>query len=96
MIIINCPWCGARSESEFRCGGQSHISRPEDPANTSDGVWAEYLYTRQNPKGLHHERWQHVHGCGQWFNVLRDTVSHKVHAVYHMDESRPDIEGDAQ
>ena len=29
---------------------------------------------RSNPKGVHFERWRHVHGCGRWFNLARDTV----------------------
>ena len=95
MIVIHCPWCGPRSESEFRCGGQSHILRPADPAQTSDGDWADYLYTRVNPKGLHYERWHHSHGCGQWFNVVRDTVTHEVMAVYRMDDPKPEISGES-
>ena len=31
--------------------------------------------TATNPKGLHVERWRHVHGCGRFFNAVRDTVS---------------------
>ena len=26
------------------------------------------------PEGLHVERWRHVHGCGRFFNAVRDTV----------------------
>ena len=31
MLLIECPWCGARDESEFTYGGEAHIVRPEDP-----------------------------------------------------------------
>lgn len=89
MLVISCPWCGARSEDEFTCGGQSHIIRPADPSAVSDQEWADYLYKRTNPKGLHVERWRHTHGCGQWFNVVRDTVTHEIKAVYRMDEPMP-------
>lgn len=92
MIIIHCPWCGPRSEAEFTCGGESHIERPAQPAETSDSEWAGYLYQRINPKGLHYERWCHTYGCRQWFNVARDTVTHEVKAVYRMNEPRPVIE----
>ena len=32
MLLIACPHCGNRPETEFRCGGQAHIARPADPA----------------------------------------------------------------
>ena len=92
MIMIDCPWCGPRSEEEYTCGGQSHIVRPEKPAELSDQEWADYLYQRINPKGLHYERWRHTYGCRQWFNVARDTVSHKVLAVYRMGDPKPAVE----
>jgi len=93
MIVLECPWCGRRSEQEFSCGGQSHIERPADPAACSDEDWAGYLYERSNPKGLHRERWCHHDGCGQWFNVVRDTVTHEVRAVYRMGEPAPELSG---
>ena len=37
------------------------------------------------------ERWRHVSGCGRFFNVLRDTVSDKILAVYKAGEPRPDV-----
>lgn len=94
MIRIECPWCGPRSETEFTCGGQSHIARPADPAAVSDRDWAQYLYQRDNPKGLHYERWRHTFGCRQWFNVARDTVTHEVRAVYRMTDPKPVPEGE--
>ena len=92
MILINCPWCGPRSEEEFTCGGESHIVRPEQPAEVSDQDWADYLYQRINPKGVHYERWRHTYGCRQWFNVARDTVTHEVLSVYRMGDRKPDLE----
>jgi sarcosine oxidase subunit delta len=38
--------------------------------------------------GEHAERWCHSFGCGQWFNVLRDTVTHEIVTTYGMGESR--------
>ncbi|MCB1972537.1 MAG: sarcosine oxidase subunit delta, partial [Geminicoccaceae bacterium] len=35
------------------------------------------------------ERWVHNHGCGRWFNALRDTVSDRVLAIYAMGEQPP-------
>lgn len=91
MHLIPCPWCGPREETEFSCGGEGHIARP-DPAKTDDAGWADYLYMRTNPKGLHRERWLHRFGCRRWFNIVRDTVSHEIKAVYKMDEPAPEID----
>jgi sarcosine oxidase subunit delta len=87
MLQIPCILCGARDESEFICGGTSHIARPRLEA--SDQEWGEYLFFRDNPKGVHLERWRHVHGCGRWFNVARNTVTHEILDVYGMTDSAP-------
>jgi sarcosine oxidase, subunit delta len=44
---------------------------------------------RSNPKGVHYERWRHVHGCGRFFNCARDTVSDRILATYRPGEPRP-------
>ena len=89
MLLIECPWCGPREESEFHCGGEAHIARPLHPAGLSDPEWADYLFMRTNPKGRHLERWVHEAGCRRWFNVERDTVTHEITAVYLMGEAPP-------
>jgi sarcosine oxidase, subunit delta len=76
-----------RDEPEFQCAGTTAIARP--PIDVSDEVWGEYLFFRENPKGVHRERWRHSFGCGQWFNVARDTVTHEVIGTYSMSESLP-------
>lgn len=81
MLLIECPFCGPRAETEFHCGGEAHLRRP-DPATASDAEWGDYLFTRKNPKGRHHERWVHLHGCGRWFNATRDTVTDTFEAFY--------------
>jgi sarcosine oxidase, subunit delta len=91
MLLIPCPWCGPRDESEFACGGESHIARPTGFERLSDVEWADYLYMRNNPKGPHFERWVHTRGCRRWFNLVRDTVSHEILAVYRMTDPKPDI-----
>ena len=92
MLLIACPWCGPRDETEFHCGGESHIARPADPAAISDEAWADYLYMRTNPKGVFLERWHHSHGCRRWFNVARDTVTHDILSIYRMGESKPRVQ----
>jgi heterotetrameric sarcosine oxidase delta subunit len=91
MLLIACPWCGERNESEFRYGGEAHIAFPQDPAALSDDEWAEYLFMRTNPKGLHHERWVHAHGCRRWFNAIRDTATHEIVAIYPIGEAPPEL-----
>ena len=87
MLLINCPFCGPRPETEFRCGGESHIARPT--FECSDAEWANYLFMRENPKGVHFERWLHTAGCGIWFNVARHTVTHEICATYAIDAVKP-------
>ena len=89
MILINCPYCGERDQSEFSNGGEAHIARPENPETLTDEEWGEYLFIRSNKKGIHYERWTHDHGCRRWFNVMRDTVSDEILATYKMGEEKP-------
>ena len=87
MLRLSCPWCGKRDELEFTFGGASHLTRPT--LDASDAAWSDYLFNRENPKGIHFERWMHSYGCGRWFNVARDTVTHEIHVVYEMDVAKP-------
>jgi sarcosine oxidase, subunit delta len=89
MLLIDCPYCGPRPELEFRYGGEAHLVRDPDPARTSDAQWTEYLYFRRNPRGAHAERWRHVHGCGRFFNAIRDTVTDRFAATYRAGERPP-------
>jgi sarcosine oxidase subunit delta len=94
MMQLACPWCGPRPENEFHCGGTSHTQRP--PLDCDDDTWCRYMFMRDNPRGSHAERWRHTYGCSQWFNVLRDTLSHDVKAVYAMTDPMPRLLADAQ
>jgi heterotetrameric sarcosine oxidase delta subunit len=89
MLLIPCPYCGARDETEFSYGHEAHIARPQNPDQLSDAEFADYLFMRKNPKGVHFERWVHTRGCRRWFNVARHTVSHRILAVYKMGEPPP-------
>ena len=90
MLLIRCPWCGEREETEFHAKGEGGIRRPAEPAAASDAAWADYLFMRRNAKGRHHELWLHAHGCRRWFHALRDTVSHEIVAVWRPDEDPPE------
>ena len=85
MLEIYCPYCQeTREEEEFSYAGQAHIQRPPEPAAVSDEEWGNYLYFRDNPRGVHHEMWYHSAGCRRYFNATRDTVSYKVLQSYAM------------
>ena len=89
MLLISCPWCGEREEPEFGYGGQAHVPYPDDPAALSDAEWGAYLFVRDNPKGPFSERWVHSAGCRRWFNVRRDTATHRVLGSYRIGEPAP-------
>ena len=89
MLLINCPYCGERNENEFHYGDQAHIARPEGTEDLNDQEWAQFVYLRDNPKGLFIERWQHSAGCGRWFNAVRDTVSSRMVTTYKVGEQPP-------
>jgi heterotetrameric sarcosine oxidase delta subunit len=78
MLRIPCPHCGVRDEPEFSFGGPAHVARPD--LRCGDREWTDYLFNRDNPKGVHLERWCHTFGCRQWFNIARDTVTHQIAA----------------
>ncbi len=77
MLLIRCPWCGERAQSEFAYEGDATVSRP-DPDAVSDAEWAGYIYLRDNPMGPHDETWQHIAGCRRYFTVRRDTLTHEI------------------
>lgn len=86
MIVIRCPYCHEeRVEDELVYGGEADVVRPQTPSAESDETWSAYLFFRNNPKGISAEKWCCAFGCGQWFKVARDTVSHEVLAVVTFD-----------
>jgi len=58
------------------------IARP-DVDGDFDGpdiraAFAEAVYLRDNPAGLHREHWFHSAGCQSWLLVERDTRTHEI------------------
>ncbi|MEM9999596.1 MAG: sarcosine oxidase subunit delta [Pseudomonadota bacterium] len=93
MLLIYCPYCQQElPEVEFRHAGEAHIERPADIAKITDEEFAHYFFYRDNPKGVTFERWRHVHGCGRFFNAVRDTVSDKFVMTYKAGEPKPVLE----
>ncbi|MES2977341.1 MAG: sarcosine oxidase subunit delta [Pseudomonadota bacterium] len=78
MLLIHCPCCGPRNESEFIHGGPSRTRRPADPSALSDEAWIDYLTVPHNPMGPVAEKWWHARGCGLWTTIMRDTVTHEI------------------
>ena len=87
MLRIPCPHCGLRDEPEFVFGGPAHAERPD--REVDDREWTAYLYLRENAAGMQFERWLHEYGCGQWFNLARNTVTHEIVIAYSMGDPRP-------
>lgn len=90
MLLIYCPYCKEeRPEIEFRHAGEAHIDRPTDIKAISDEEFEGFFFIRSNPKGIAFERWRHVHGCGRFFNAVRDTVTDKIIMTYEAGKPRP-------
>ena len=78
MLEITCPFCGPRNEIEFTHGGPAKTRRTDDSSRLADKEWIEYLTVANNPLGPVREYWWHVRGCGSWFTITRDTLSHDI------------------
>ena len=76
VLLISCPHCGARDQTEFAYGGDASVVRPAADAPLE--AWFAYVYLRDNPAGPHVEYWQHVAGCRRWLRIRRDTVTHEI------------------
>lgn len=95
MLLIQCPWCGERDQTEFSAHGQAHIARPLNTQELTDTQWGDYVFFRDNTKGVQCERWTHDYGCRRWFNAVRDTVSDQILATYKPSDPIPSCATDA-
>ena len=81
MLILRCPYCQVLcDETELSPGGEAHLKR--FGPGSSDEEFEAYLFMRENPRGVHFERWRHVNGCGKWFHAARDTMTLEVFGTY--------------
>ncbi|KUJ80682.1 sarcosine oxidase subunit delta [Ruegeria marisrubri] len=88
MLILNCPYCGVDAEeTELTAGGEAHIKR--HGPGSSDDEFHDYLFMRENPKGVHFERWRHSNGCGKWFHAARCTATLEVFGTYSAQTTEP-------
>ncbi len=76
---LSCPCCGERDLQEFTYLGDATLARPPGDATTE--AFADYVYLRDNPAGLHRELWYHAAGCRAWLVVTRDTRTHAIEGV---------------
>lgn len=72
---IPCPYCGERDSHEFVIRGDATPSRPMDD---DEEAFYNYLYLRDNVKGVMREHWYHAQGCRNWLVVERDTLTHSI------------------
>ncbi|MEJ7628988.1 MAG: sarcosine oxidase subunit delta [Nocardioidaceae bacterium] len=79
MIILPCPWCGARDSEEFGYVGE--LSARPDPGSTTPEQWRAYLYLRTNSAGWTSERWYHRMGCRRFLTVERNTTTNEVRSM---------------
>ncbi len=88
MLILTCPYCGVDAdETELQAGGEAHLTR-HGPGSLDD-AFEGYLFNRENPKGVHFERWRHAYGCGKWFHAARCTATNEVFGTYSAQVTKP-------
>ncbi len=88
MLILHCPYCGVDAdETELAPGGEAHLKRYGPGSGDDD--FHDYLFARENPRGVHFERWRHAHGCGKWFHAARATDTLQVFGTYPAQTSEP-------
>ncbi len=81
MLILHCPYCGTDAdETELAPGGEAHLKR--FGPGSQDADFEAYLFARENPMGVHFERWRHANGCGKWFHAARCTTTLEVFGTY--------------
>ena len=78
MLLIDCPHCGPRAQSEFTyeraVDGIVLLEMPGEQA-------MQVLYERTNPRGIDDELWRHSFGCRQFLRLHRHRISHAITAV---------------
>ena len=88
MLILECPYCGALvDETDLTAGGEAHLKR--FGPGSSDEAFQGYLFERENPRGVHFERWRHTYGCGKWFHAARATDTLEVFGTYSAQVTEP-------
>ncbi|MGI9605595.1 MAG: sarcosine oxidase subunit delta [Acidimicrobiales bacterium] len=75
MLVVPCPNCGPRNQSDLRLVGAA-VPRP-NPNEATRAEWGEYLYLRENPAGWLEETWYCRSGCRTYFNLERHQATNE-------------------
>jgi len=90
MLTLTCPYCYIHAdETELAPGGEAHLKR--HGPGSSDAQFDAYMFARENPNGVHFERWRHAYGCGKWFLAARDTNTLEVFGTYPAQSKAPPL-----
>jgi len=75
MMLIPCPHCGPRAQSEFIYERTVDSVVPLDAP--SQEAMAK-LFTRNTPRGVDDEIWRHTYGCRAWMILTRHRVTNEI------------------
>ena len=78
MLLIPCPHCGPRAQTEYV------YERTMDsvvPLDAEPNAAMETLFTRTNPRGVDEELWRHTYGCRAWLVVTRHRVTNEITSI---------------
>jgi heterotetrameric sarcosine oxidase delta subunit len=73
MLLIPCPHCGDRDESEFDYGGPA-LHFPELSADIAE--WYRTVHEPEIDESELDELWFHAAGCGCWIKTRRNIRTH--------------------
>ncbi|MGI3164111.1 sarcosine oxidase subunit delta [Pseudooceanicola sp. 200-1SW] len=76
-MLIPHPLLGLRDAQEFTYLGDAALLNRPDPA-AGEAAFADYVYLRDNPAGVHRELWFHEQGDRSWLVVTRNTLTHEI------------------
>ena len=78
MLLITCPHCGPRAQTEFSY--ERTVDSVVQPGAAPAEAMAR-LFTRANPRGLDDEIWCHTFGCRAWLVLTRHRMTHAITAI---------------
>ena len=76
-MLIPHPLLGPRDAQEFTYLGDAALMQRPD-AEAGEAAFADYVFLRDNPAGVHRELWYHEYGDRSWLVVTRDTTTHEI------------------
>ena len=92
MLLIRCPYCGERPEIEFRHGGRgAHRAPARSGVAVATPNGRTIFTTAPIRRACTPSAGATSHGCGRFFNALRDTISDFFLTTYKLGEPRPDL-----